>query len=176
MKELIKNITKFVVTCALLVALNAPAATVTITSTNGTTLAGNSGNPIITTNVAQILSYTLANTSAAAIFIKFYDSPNQTITNLLGAYTNRTQYLTNLVVNYTNVVGVIESNTNQVLVNLQNITAASLAERRVVWTYQIPAATTVTYTPTYPHNVSLGLMSTNGGTPVQVTVEYLPLR
>jgi hypothetical protein len=153
----------------------ATAASISLTATNGTTLAGNTGNPIITTNSALITKYTIANTNTFPVFLKFYDSPNATITNLFGAYTNSTLVSSNYVVIYTNIVGVAETNTNAIVVSLSSITAAALREQRVVWTYQVQTSNTVTYTPAYAHTVSQGLMVTNNGN-VQLTIEYLPLR
>lgn len=167
---------KIVVIGLLLVGfISAQAASISLTVTNGTTAAGNTGNPIVTTNQLHVLSITLANTNPNPAYIRFFDSPSHRITNLFSAYTNRTGYQTNIVLSYTNVAGASESVTNLMYQEVQNITAAALNPYRTLWDYTLQTSNTITYTPTYPLVCGYGLMATSG-LPVQVTVEYLPLR
>lgn len=67
--------------------------------------------------VTQII-YTSTNNNTAGFNI--IDAPSTTLTNLVAPYTNYTIYQTNLMTFYTNFFGVINTNTNTVLVYLTN--------------------------------------------------------
>jgi hypothetical protein len=170
MKKLI-----LILTSAILMAFNVSAVSIVSgTATNGTTPAGNSGNTILTTNAYKIYKITITSTNAGAGTIKFYDSPNHTITNLQAAYTNRTLVSSNHVVTVVDVNGRTNSYTNAVIAPVQAITAASLTARRVILELVIAAGTnTVTYEPSSPLFIGQGLMATNN-VPLQYVIEYTP--
>lgn len=168
----------FKLVCTLLASVsilfgsfNCPAPTTSGTFTNGTTLAGNTGNSVFT-NGAAIYKISVTSTNSAAAFLRFYDSPSSAITNLQSAYTNTTIVQSNHVVTYTNIMGRTNNFTNTVIARTSSITAASLVAYPIFYDFTIPAGTnTVIFEPSNPMRVFLGLMATNS-LPLQYVIEY----
>lgn len=163
---------KLILSLLMLAVISSQAATISGTATNGTTPAGNSGNTILTTNAYRLYKITIISTNAGAANIKFYDSPNHTITNLQPAYTNSTIVSSNHIVTVIDPNGRTNSYTNAVIARVQNITAAALVERRVIAQFSVAAGTnTITYEPVNPIFIGQGLMATNN-LPLQYIIEY----
>lgn len=151
---------------------------VTTVVTNGTTPAGNSGNPIITNGPILLYKLSIAYTNGSASAIQFFDSPNQKITNNNPAYTIGVLTTNIYSYAYTNIAGVSESTTitNLIMTNATyaatNYTYRPLLTLTLTPTNSTSLSSTLVYIPVEPLLCIQGLMATNALNGAIVTAEY----
>lgn len=165
----------------VLISVQAWSVTITGHATNGFTLAGNTGNPIIQSNGLSILKITLTSTNPLAATFAFFDSENHKWTNAIGAYTNTSLITSNHIYKYTNIVGVVEEVTNSMIAFIQaSVSAATYTNRQILngtigGTNATITASQLVIEPVYPLVCTRGLMMTNSQ-PLIYTIEYTPYR
>src|SRR5690348_1980301 len=103
---------------------------------------------VILTNISgKINSFVMANPSAAAITLKFYDGIYTSLTYTNAAYTNNVVGTSSVVTTYTNILGRTESRTNTVLTYTPTGVAAATITLSPIAQFTVPATSTLTFTP-----------------------------
>ncbi len=156
------------------VALLAAIATTASAVDTTTTITGNGSNSIFNVS-ARVQSIIVANDTAAALTVKFYDSPTNVFQFVNGAYTNYISYMTNIVSTFTTPAGVTQTNTNSGVYTVAQTVSASTNFYRVVATINVAASSSLVYYPTNGLLVAYGLSVTNN-TNCTITTTWWPSR
>lgn len=170
MKKLIKNL-KFpviVMLCWLLALLPAFGASVTYNASAAST------NNIVALS-GTITSIVLSGAGAASVKVQLFDAPTNTLTYVIGAYTNYTP----TVVSQTNVfstpLDTTVTNIQTIVTNVPATVAQSTNNFRVIGSYTVPTNEVVTINYDTPNSFFRGILVTNSAA-VTITVNYLSWR
>jgi hypothetical protein len=125
---------------------------------------------------ARINQILFSNAATNAITLTFTDAPTNTLTYVVGAYTNSVVSTPSTVTTFTNIYGVVQSSTNTTFTLTPTAVAASTNNYRTVLIQLIPASSTITFTPPIGLNVGFGLAAATTATNVTATVSYSPTR
>lgn len=125
---------------------------------------------------ARINQIVFSNAATNAVTLTFVDSPTNTTTYVVGAYTNNVLTLGNVITTFTNILGVVQSSTNNTLTSTLTVQAATTNSYRTVLVQLVPASATVTYTPPSGLQTGFGLSASTTATNVTATINYLPSR
>lgn len=122
-------------------------------------------------NITQI---TLTATGAV-MFVKLLDMPTNTLTYVVGAYTNYTPTVYTNTATYTDILGNTVSNSYRYLTNIPTSVAQSTNNYRTIGTFVVPANDTVTipYVSANPFVFGVGYTNVGGGS---VTIQYAPYK
>jgi hypothetical protein len=158
---------KFFLSLGLLLALatvQVKAANVTyVLLPNGIT--NTLGAPILVTKV--VLSANGTNSTIQAV-----DSPTNTLTLAVAAYTNITTYATNLVVSWTNFFGAVNSYTNVAQIQQTNSNASSTVQYARPFAAATAASTTTTIDDASYFFLNGVLLTNNSSGTVTITLSY----
>jgi hypothetical protein len=127
----------------VLCASSAFAGTASITLHNIGT-----GNLLTNIGPFKIIGISVQASTATNTSVVIYDSPTNGQTASLPAYTNTLTVATNQISTYTNFFGVTTLLTNVVLLDItNNLVAAAVTTRPIVWTGAAAASSTTVYSP-----------------------------
>ncbi len=171
MKKLIKKLKAPVVTlmCLLMLAIQPGfAASVTYVASAAST------NNILA-SAGAITSVVLNGAGATSVKVSLFDAPTNTLTYVIGAYTNYTPTIYNVTNVYSAPFDTTVTNIATVLSNVPSSVAQATNTYRTVASYSVPTndTVTITYDTIVPFN--RGLLVTNSQA-VTITVNYLPYR
>lgn len=122
---------------------------------------------------ASINSIAMQNAITTNSIVAFYIAPGTNTYFTNGVYTNYTWYATNAYQQiYTNFFGVLTTNTFAALVKTTNSVAAGTNFYPTLWAATSVSNATTTYLPPFPVTAPLGLVITNGLSPITVTITY----
>lgn len=155
-----KNIlTKFMMVLAIaLLPMVAQSATETITIT-GT---GVTNNVVLTQAPVIVSSISIANTTGGAGTFKFFDAPDTNAVWTNTSFTAINSYETNISEVFTNFSGRVVTNTYTATYTYEETIAANTnLSRRVLIELEVPANTTLTYTPSALFATKYGILVTN---------------
>lgn len=160
-----------------MIAVFGTLATITSRADTATYFAASDTNLVsVIQRGARINSISIANAAAAAVTLRFFDTPTNVTTYVVGAYTNRVLTTPSTVTTFTNIYGVIQSSTNTTFTLTDTAVGASTNSYRTLLTQVVPASSTVTITPPLGMYVGFGLSSYATATNVTATINYVPVR
>ncbi len=161
--------TKFllVVASALLLASQLSAATFSI-STN---IAVNRTIRLID-GPASISSIAMQNAVTTNSIVAFYSAPGTNTYFTNGNFTNYTWAAVTYTNWYTNFFGVLYTNTFSAITRTTNAGGAATNFYPTIWTATSVSNATTTYLPPFPIVAPLGVVITNGLSPITVTITY----
>lgn len=125
---------------------------------------------------ASIGSIVFANASAGAISLTLTDSPTNSLTYLTAAYTNSIVTTGTTVTTYTNILGVIQSMTNNTSTRSLSVQGALTNNYPTFLSVVVPAGSAYTWTPSVPQPVLRGLAISSSATNVTASITYRPIR
>lgn len=147
--------------CLLAIAmlpLAAYSATETITITANT----QTNNVVLTEAPVVVSEITIANTTGGAGTFKFFDAPDTNAVWTNSAFTAVTSYTTNISEVFTNFSGRVVTNSYDAIYTYETTIAANTnLSRKVLIELEVPANTTLTYTPSALFATRLGILVTN---------------
>lgn len=169
MKKLMKNIKVPVV--AMLAFLLAILPVMGASVTYGPTVA--STNNVVATS-GNITSLVLSGTTNT-VLVKLFDASTNTLTYVIGAYTNYTVNVYTNTQTWTDILGASVTNSYKFWTNVPSTVAQSTNNFRILGTFSVPSGETVTINYDAAHPFWRGVTVTNSGQ-VNITVNYLPWR
>ena len=120
----------------------------------------------------ELQSVTVANPTLSAITVALFDSPNYSVTNVIGAFTNTTSTAVTVTNIYTNIFGALNTNIYAAVSNSATANAQITNLYRVLDTFTVAASTTVTRT--FPQVGVFGILATNTLTNMTYTITLSP--
>lgn len=123
---------------------------------------------------ARINQIVFSNAATNAVTLTFTDSPTNTLTYVVGAYTNNVYTIGDVTTIFTNRTGALQTNTVNTLTSTLSVQAATTNNYRQPLIQLVPASSTVTFTPAIGFNVGFGLAASSGSTNVTAVVTYQP--
>jgi len=122
---------------------------------------------------ASINSIAMQNGITTNSIVAFYSAPGTNTYFTNGNFTNYTWYATNAYQQiYTNFLGVLSTNTFAALVKATNAGGAATNFYPTIWAATAVSNATTTYLPPFPVTAPLGVVITNGLSPITVTITY----
>lgn len=121
---------------------------------------------------ASINSIAMQNAITTNSIVAFYVAPGTNTYFTNGVYTNYTWAATTYTNWYTNFFGELYTNTFSAVQRTTNSVAAGTNFYPTLWAATAVSNATTTYLPPFPVTAPLGLVITNGLSPITVTITY----
>jgi hypothetical protein len=131
---------------------------------------------VVSSRGLALTSVLFANSATSAVSVAFFDAPTNVLTFVIGAYTNSIVTVGDTVVTFTNILGTVQSQTNQTITTTLTPQAQTTNNYPQMLTYNIPASSTVNLPFSPRLNFSRGLAITNSATNIVLTIQYQPAR
>jgi hypothetical protein len=164
-----------------LIAMIALVMSVSVNAATSSVVFGASGSTDLVDGLVDsnttINSVTMANASGSAITVSIYNAPVASdeaadLSYVIPSFTAWTRYSTNIVESYTNFFGVVQSRTNTVQYMAENTFGPYTNSYSAVNTFEVPANTTLTWTPTTAVIMDIGTVVQVSATNLTATVNY----
>jgi hypothetical protein len=143
--------------------------------TLSTALTGGTNATILTLGPGKILSISVRSSAGTNGLINFYDSPYNTNTYIVGAYTNVSKSVGTTNIVYTNIFGALNTNSYTVIRYTTNTLAAGARLRQLLFSFTTVSNTLETREFAGGVPFGQGILATNisqlGGAPGNVTID-----
>lgn len=138
-------------------------------------LAGGTGSNVLVLGAGKVLSVTVRSSSATNGLINFYDSPFNTNTYIIGAFTNVTKSTATTNQVYTNIFGALNTNSYTVIRYTTNTLTAGARLRPLLFSFTTVSNTVESREYDAGVPFGQGILATNaitlGGTPGSITID-----
>lgn len=153
--------------CMTMALLPAFGATVTLSPA-----AAGTNNAVATAGGITRLTFS---GTAATVKVALFDAPTNTMTYIIGAYTNYSSFVYTNSATHTDILGNTVTNAYKYLTNVPTAVIQTTNQYRQLGAFSVPSGETVTIQYENPSPFFQGILVTNNGA-ISVTVDYLPQR